>query len=153
MTNAILRGKPDAGNPHVRFDEGEVASAKPRRGSLLYKMRELVLATAVAALGATLAQTDATGPKDELTWHDAGAFLCGRGFAHTTHPYGRLDPADTNRLTEGVRWHGLDSAGLCLRFRTDSRRLAIRWRLMKTYEGGNMVRQASLAELVEWCAK
>ena len=37
MTNAILRGKPDAGNPHVRFDEGEVASAKPRRGSLLYK--------------------------------------------------------------------------------------------------------------------
>jgi len=37
MTNATLRGKPDAGNPHVRFDEGEVASAKPRRESLLYK--------------------------------------------------------------------------------------------------------------------
>ena len=37
MTNAIFRGKPDAGNPHIRFDEGEVASAKPRRGSLLYK--------------------------------------------------------------------------------------------------------------------
>ena len=38
MTNAALRGKPDAGNPHVRFDEGEVASAAtPRRGSLLYK--------------------------------------------------------------------------------------------------------------------
>ena len=60
MTNAALRGKPDAGNPHVRFDEGEVASctaeaslrrvhcrrqpegrasvcaATPRRGSLLY---------------------------------------------------------------------------------------------------------------------
>ena len=36
MTNAILRGKPDAGNPHVRFDEGEVALAKPRRESLLY---------------------------------------------------------------------------------------------------------------------
>ena len=39
MTNAILRGKPDAGNPHVRFDEGEVASAKPRRGSLLYNLK------------------------------------------------------------------------------------------------------------------
>ena len=38
MMNATLRGKPDAGNPHVRFDEGEVASAKPRRGSLLYKI-------------------------------------------------------------------------------------------------------------------
>jgi len=37
MMNATLRGKPDAGNLHVRFDEGEVASAKPRRGSLLYK--------------------------------------------------------------------------------------------------------------------
>ena len=40
MTNAALRGKPDAGNPHVRFDEGEVApAAKPRRGSLLYRKR------------------------------------------------------------------------------------------------------------------
>ena len=62
MTNAILRGKPDAGNPHVRFDEGEVASypptagrpegvamrgAKPRRGFLLYKLiRRGVLAVA-----------------------------------------------------------------------------------------------------------
>ena len=47
MTNAILRGKPDAGNPHVRFDEGEVASAKPRRGSLLYKQLTVVLAAVV----------------------------------------------------------------------------------------------------------
>ena len=41
-----LRGKPDAGNPHVRFDEGEVASAKPRRGSLLYNktIRNLAIA-------------------------------------------------------------------------------------------------------------
>ena len=47
MTNAILRGKPDAGNPHVRFDEGEVASAKPRRGSLLYKKLLMILSLAV----------------------------------------------------------------------------------------------------------
>ena len=34
-----LDGKPYAGNPHVRFDEGEVApAATPRRGSLLYKV-------------------------------------------------------------------------------------------------------------------
>ena len=32
-----LNGKPYAGNPHVRFDEGEAAStATSRRGSLLY---------------------------------------------------------------------------------------------------------------------
>ena len=48
MTNAILRGKPDARNPHVRFDEGEVASVKPRRGSLLYTCASLVLAVALS---------------------------------------------------------------------------------------------------------
>ena len=37
-TGKALDGKPYAGNPHVRFDEGEVAPATtPRRGSLLYK--------------------------------------------------------------------------------------------------------------------
>ena len=47
MTNAALRGKPDAGNPHVRFDEGEVASAAtPRRGSLLYTLAAICVATA-----------------------------------------------------------------------------------------------------------
>ena len=35
-----LNGKPYAGNPHVRFDEGEAAStATSRRGSLLYKLK------------------------------------------------------------------------------------------------------------------
>ena len=39
-TGKALDGKPYAGNPHVRFDEGEVAlAATPRRGSLLYKDR------------------------------------------------------------------------------------------------------------------
>ena len=55
MTNAALRGKPYAGNPHVRFDEGEVASAAtPRRGSLLYKerakMKKLIIMISAAAL-------------------------------------------------------------------------------------------------------
>jgi len=58
MTNATLRGKPDAGNPHVRFDEGEVASAKPRRGSLLYRrsdrLTHLVLAAACTCAALTL---------------------------------------------------------------------------------------------------
>jgi len=50
MTNATLRGKPDAGNPHVRFDEGEVASAKPRRESLLYKARQVKRGVFAAAI-------------------------------------------------------------------------------------------------------
>ena len=37
-TGKALDGKPYAGNPHVRFNEGEVAPATtPRRGFLLYK--------------------------------------------------------------------------------------------------------------------
>ena len=77
-----LNGKAYAGNPHVapsqryggtgRFDEGEVASATPRRGSLLYNLKFYVVAiTAVLALSAaaetlplivwgTLAEEDAT---------------------------------------------------------------------------------------------
>lgn len=35
---AVLSEEPDAGNPHVWFDEGGVASAKPWRGSLLYNV-------------------------------------------------------------------------------------------------------------------
>ena len=38
-TGKAFDGKPYAGNPHVRFDEGEVApAATPRRGSLLYNI-------------------------------------------------------------------------------------------------------------------
>ncbi len=55
MTNAALRGKPDARNPHVRFDEGEVApAATPRRGSLLYKRREFLLGSLSAAVVSSL---------------------------------------------------------------------------------------------------
>ena len=58
MTNAALRGKPDAGNPHVRFDEGEVApAATPRRRSLLYNIKS-VLCVAVSALAAMLNASD-----------------------------------------------------------------------------------------------
>ena len=47
-TGKALNGKPYAGNPHVRFDEGEVApAATPRRGSLLY--RKLVCGLCLAA--------------------------------------------------------------------------------------------------------
>ena len=51
MTNAALRGKPDAGNPHVRFDEGASASEKPRRNALLHNA--LLLCAAFASALAT----------------------------------------------------------------------------------------------------
>ena len=76
MTNAILRGKPDAGNPHVRFDEGEVASAKPRRGSLLYK--ELIVG--VALLMASAAWAAAKAPAAEVCkWEGASMAAWAKG--------------------------------------------------------------------------
>ena len=52
-TGKALNGKPYAGNPHVRFDEGEVASAAtPRRGSLLYKKQTWKAAVSAAAIAA-----------------------------------------------------------------------------------------------------
>ena len=74
MTNAILRGKPDAGNPHVRFDEGEVSSAKPRRGSLLYK--KLIITTVVllavvsGAAEYTFSNTAGGSVADTANWKD-----------------------------------------------------------------------------------
>ena len=52
-----LNGKPYAGNPHVRFDEGEVASAvTPRRGSLLYRTIKITMAAVACALAVGTAQ-------------------------------------------------------------------------------------------------
>ena len=62
LTTSTLDGKPYAGNPHVRFDEGEVASAKPRRGSLLYK--KLLMALALLPLMAA-AETEVV---DGIEW-------------------------------------------------------------------------------------
>ena len=56
MTNAALRGNPDAGNPHDRFDEEEVApAATPRRRALRDHIRLFALALFAAALTASSA--------------------------------------------------------------------------------------------------
>ena len=68
MTNAILRGKPDAGNPHVRFDEGEVAPVKPRRGSLLYKITNAVSVWVCAIILAEESPKIMTRPLSNLRW-------------------------------------------------------------------------------------
>ena len=66
-TGKALNGKPYAGNPHVRFDEGEVASAeKPRRGSLLYTRLRLCKGMAAVALICAAAHGDT------LTWVGTG---------------------------------------------------------------------------------
>ena len=91
MTNAVLRGKPDAGNPHVRFDEGEVASAKPRRGSLLYKASLIVTSFGVSlAASAWAAIPTGAGP---YKWDD---YLSKTG--------GRADARPEQALTADQTW-------------------------------------------------
>ena len=66
-TGKALNGKPYAGNPHVRFDEGEVAPvATPRRGSLLYKKN--VIRVAVTAFLMCAAGTARAVPTDGGEW-------------------------------------------------------------------------------------
>ena len=55
MTNAILQVKHDAVNPHVRSDEGVVASVKPRRGSPLHKGSKSVVMGGLTLLSLTAA--------------------------------------------------------------------------------------------------
>ena len=69
--------EPYAGNPHVRFDEGVVASAAtPRRGSLLYKRIACVVAmnalavAAIATLSAEAATLTWTGAANNNLWCD-----------------------------------------------------------------------------------
>ena len=50
---AVSHGKPYAGNPHVRFEEGASESAKPSRKALLHKK----LCMACLVLGAALMAT------------------------------------------------------------------------------------------------
>ena len=72
--------KPDAGNPHVRFDEGEVASAATsRRGSLLYN--KLMTFVAVAA--------SATLP------------MAARAETHTLQPYAYVQSYGVNWIDTG----------------------------------------------------
>ena len=58
-TGKALNGKPCGENPHVRFDEGEVASAATaRRGSLLYSMRKLITSVTICVTFCSVAKTE-----------------------------------------------------------------------------------------------
>ena len=85
-TVKTLHGKSCAGNPHVRFDEGEVASAAtPRRGSLLYKQE--VLSAFAAVFAAALSAVEFPNPADfNPTWESAKP----GSFRDSTIPTGAL---------------------------------------------------------------
>jgi len=67
MTNAVPRGMPVAGNPHVRPDYGKAASVKPRRGSLSCKRGLAALLLAAGVGGSAFAEDGYV----ETTWRQA----------------------------------------------------------------------------------
>ena len=103
MTNAILKGKPYAGSPHVRFDEGEVASEKPRRGFLLYKtptkrtahrlVAVLSLALAFATGGASAAENLYWTGATSTDYNTAGNWSANVSPVGTTQWYHTYDTA------------------------------------------------------------
>ncbi len=75
-----LNGKPYAGNPHVRFDEGEVAlAATPRRGSLLYKKLLMMIGAAADLTAKALAAVVAVGAMLPMSAKAADVYWTGSG--------------------------------------------------------------------------
>ena len=71
------QGKPYSGNPHVRFDEGKVASEMPRRGSLLYKsMRSKLFVFAVLLTAGAAFAEPVVATADEAIAVDVRADVC-----------------------------------------------------------------------------
>lgn len=69
---------------------------------------------------------------DEITWHDAKDLTIeGKAFTDTIDFYDRLPARAQGAVPEPVWNLGRDSAGLCVRFRSDAQALHARWTLKK----------------------
>lgn len=86
-------------------------------------------AASIEKLDPNFAAKDAGG---EWLWYDAeGLTVEGKGFADTARFYDRL-PARAEGVVRGAVWSlSRHSAGLCVRFVTDSPKIAARWTVLK----------------------
>jgi hypothetical protein len=65
-----------------------------------------------------------------MRWHDASSLeIEGRGWADTAGPFERLPDSAKSKATPAVWGLSKDSAGLCIRFLTDSATVHARWSL------------------------
>ena len=96
-TKKVLNGKSYAGNPRVRFDEGDVASAAtPRRGSLLYKtvsnrVRCIKAAALLAAIGGTVFTQSANAAAETHEINGVNWTFCERNDSALTITLGAND--------------------------------------------------------------
>ncbi|MBR6212945.1 MAG: SGNH/GDSL hydrolase family protein [Bacteroidales bacterium] len=90
-----------------------------------------MLAAALMMLAAPLASAQKAS---ELKYVDAGSLmLINQGYDNTELRYSRL-PLDMKKATRKAVWDlGLNSAGLAIRFSTDSRTIGFRWTLLNNF--------------------
>ena len=78
---------------------------------------------------------------NELKYVDAQELmLINQGFDNTEMPYSRL-PEDMKPVTRKAVWDlGLNSAGLAVRFSTDSKRIGAKWTLLNNFGMNHMAK-------------
>ena len=105
-------------------------------------MKRKILAVAFAAasmLVFAFAAQAGQPEKDGIVFHDATEFMIGgKATQETLTPYDRL-PASYEKTTRPDLWrHGLHSAGIYVRFRTDSPIIKARWTSLFEMEMNHM---------------
>lgn len=93
-------------------------------------MHPLLNTTLIVAILAAGAAAQAPASRPAVDWHDAKTLLIeGQGWPETSAAYTRL-PDSAKDVVPGPVWSlSRNSAGLCVRFTSDSPSLAVRWTL------------------------
>lgn len=113
--------------------------------SVLHALCLAILAQAAFGAPAALNPAQASRePQSELDWFDAGLLTVeGRGFDDTVTTFTRLPKSALPKLTEALRNLSNDSAGICVRFETDSTSVSAVWETDKVAGMGHMARTGS----------
>ena len=110
-------------------------------GSAVFPVIDRILGISREARDHDRRMKAATAPKDDpdenYEWRDGTVLgLEGKAFADTIRPYDRL-PASAEKTVGAGPWAlSLNSAGMLLRFRTDSQGFRIRWKVGREFAGG-----------------
>lgn len=89
-----------------------------------------MLTTMLAACACALLLHCAVQADEALEWHDAATLsIEGRAWEDTQSPFDRLPARALSQVSDSVRGLSKHSAGMAVRFRTDSGTLRVRWSL------------------------
>lgn len=105
----------------------------------------LVLQACVAAAGGNRVRTE------DYSWID-GATLHfeGRGYDVRDEPFVRIPKSFEGRIPKNVFSMGRQSTGLCLRFRTSSKKLVFRWKVPPSNWGDPLICPSGLDSIAVW---